>query len=250
MHTSSDKDIIVTLPGRATMEMVSVEPGIFAMGSPSWEPGRNSDEGPQHEVRINEGFHLGKYEITQGQWESVMETRPWTGKKYALDNPDHPAVYISWNDLQEFIRRSNEGEGAEVYRLPTESEWEYACRAGMTTRWSFGDDEGRLGSYAWYRDNAWNTEEKHAHAVGLKLPNSWGLHDMHGNIWEWVQDGYGPYSGSRQVDPGGPASDSYRIVRGGGFVSRARHVRSSVRYRYSPDNRASNVGARLLRHAP
>ena len=113
--------------------------------------------------------------------------------------------------------------------MPTEAEWEYACRAGTTTRWSFGDSEDQLRRYAWYGANAWNAGEKYAHKVGTKQPNGWGLYDMYGNVWEWVQDRYGSYTSGSQVDPTGPASGSNRVRRGGGFGGTARSVRSALR---------------------
>ena len=218
------------------------------MGSPDSEEGRYGDEGPQHKVRISEGFYLGKYEITQGQWESVMGTRPWSGQSYVGENANHPAVYISWEDVQELIGKLNRVEGRVVYRLPREGEWEYACRAGTTTRWSFGDNESQLGRYAWYDANAWDVGEKYAHAVGTKLANPWGLYDMHGNVYEWCQDWWsGSYSSGSQVDPTGPSSGSHRVFRGGAFHDYARDVRSALRDYDSPGGRSYNIGARLLR---
>ena len=124
---------------------------------------------------------------------------------------------ISWNDVQEFVQRLNEAAGEEVYRLPTEAEWEYACRAGTSARWSFGDDEGRLGEYAWYYSgNVSGAGFRDAQPVGTKLANPWGLFDMHGNVYEWVQDRYGPYSSAAQLDPQGPSTGSLRMFRGGG----------------------------------
>jgi len=241
--------ITVELPGGATMEMVWIEPGTFMMGSPMSEEGRNSDEGPQHQVTISQGFYLGKYELTQGQWEAVMWTTPWVGQERVIPNPNHPAVYISWNDVQAFIHELNEAVGDSLYRLPTEAEWEYACRAGTATRWSFGNDEDRLRDYAWYMDNARAIGEDYAHSVGTKLPNPWGLYDMHGNVYEWVQDWYGSYSSSARVDPTGPASDSTRVLRGGRFLTRARHARSAGRHNLSPIYQGIGIGARLLRMA-
>ena len=232
------------LPGGATIEMVWIKPGTFMMG---WE--ERLYERPVHEVTISRGFWLGKYEITQVQWESVMGTRPWVGQRFSKnvrDNPDHPAVYISWDDVQAFVAKLNQAEGAEVYRLPTEAEWEYACRAGTTTRWSFGDDESQLGNYAWYDDNAWNVGEAYAHAVGTKLPNPWGLYDMHGNVWEWVQDWYGSYSGDPETDPAGPATGSARVVRSGTFFGNW-FWGSSLRGSRAPDYVTFSFGARLLR---
>ena len=242
------KEATFTLPGGATMEMVWIEPGTFTMGSPSSEPGREDDEGPQHEVTITKGFWLGKFEITQGQWQSVMGTTPWKGQSYVQENPNNAASYISWDDAQEFIAKLN-AEGSEVYRLPREAEWEYACRAGTTKRWSFGDDESQLTDYAWYRANAYDVGEEYAHEVGTKLPNPWGLHDMHGNVREWCQDWFGSYSSSAQTDPLGPASGSARVVRGVHFTDYARNVRSAKRYSLSPGFRGDSEGARLLRQS-
>ena len=249
--------LIEELPGGVLMEFVWIEAGTFTMGSPLSESGRQSDEGPQHLVTISEGFWLGKYELTQGQWESVMGTRPWSGKVsqsgkgYIQSNPMHPAVYISWNDVQVLTDKLNQQEGSEVYRLPTEAQWEYACRAGTTTRWSFGDDKSRLGEYAWGRDNAWDVGEQYAHAVGTKLPNPWGLYDMHGNVFEWCEDRYGSYTSGSQVDPQGPASGSSFVLRGGDFFDfNARHSVSADRAYGSLYYHSDHVGARLLRMGP
>ena len=217
------------------------------MGSPPSEPRRGKDEGPQHEVTITRGFRLGKYEITQGQWESVMGTRPWSGKRYVQVSPDHPAVYISWEDVQSFIGRLNGVEGKFLYRLPTEAEWECAARAGTTGRWAFGDDEARLREHVWYRTNTWNEGLRYAFRVGTKSPNPWHLHDMHGNVWEWCLDWYGSgyYSGSPDVDPQGPPSGAHRVLRGGSFCDDA--VGSAFRYHHVPSHRGYGVGARLVR---
>ena len=220
------------------------------MGSPSSEVGRKDHEGSVHEVKISKEFYLGKYEVTQGQWEAVMGTQPWDGQNNVHSGSDYPAVYISWNDAQEFIGRLNASTGSEVYRLPTEAEWEYACRAGTTTRWSFGDEESQLTHYAWYLDNAWDVGEKYGHRVGTKRANPWGLYDMHGNVYEWVQDWYGDYGSSSVVDPTGPSTGSFHVIRGGDFNNPARYVRSADRNNYSPASRDHYYfGFRLLRRA-
>ena len=230
-----------TLPGGASLEMVWIEPGTFQMGSPPPGPGRDIDEDPVHEVTISQGFYLGKYEVTQGQWESVMGTRPWQGQSYVRSSSSYPAVYVSWEDAQEFIRRLNASLGSNVYRLPTEAEWEYACRAGTTTPWFFGDDESLWRTYAaiFHRP------------VGTTLPNSWGLSDMPGNAAEWVQDWYDRdyYHSSPSVDPQGPSSGWARVVRGGVTTFFTLSLRSADRYRYSPSARINYVGFRLLRQA-
>ena len=237
------------LPGGATMDFVWIEPGMFTMGSPDSESGRFSDEGPQHEVTIRRGFWLGRYEITQAQWESVMGTTPWVGQSYVQAHPNHPAVYISWNDMETFVGRLNEAAGETLYRLPTEAEWEYAARAGTTTRWSFGEDESQLRDYAWYAESAWNAGLQYAQPVGTKRPNPWGLYDMHGNVWEWVQDWYDSsyYGSSPSVDPPGPTTGSGRVFRGSAFSNSARRVRSASRSRFDPGLRNFVVGVRLLR---
>ena len=245
---------VVSLPGGVSMTFVWIEPGVFQMGSPDTEAGREGPEGPVHEVSISAGFWLGQYAVTQGQWESVLRDRPWSGKpRYydVVENSSHPAVYISWDDVQRFIAQLNALAGASLYRLPSEAEWEYACRAGTSTRWSFGDDEGQLTHYAWYRDNAWYVGEQYAHAVGLKRPNPWGLYDMHGNVREWVQDRYEHnrdyYNFSPRVDPPGPSSGSYRVIRGGDVDAPARRVRSAYRGREGHGCRHARIGVRLLR---
>ena len=246
---STGEEQTFPLPGGASMEFVWIEPGVFWMGS---NMGR-SDESPRHEVEISRGFWLGKYEITQGQWEAVMGTTPWSGRGRVVLGPSHPAVIISWDEVQEFIGRLNAAAGEELYRLPTEAEWEYACRAGTDTRWSFGDDESLLTDYAWYYGNNYPTDENNyppsgAKEVGTRKPNPWGLHDMHGNVWEWVQDWYDEeyYSRSVREDPQGPESGSGRVIRGGHFGHND-GVRSAYRHLHSPDSRSYTIGVRLLR---
>ena len=239
---------VFSLPGGGEMEFVWIEPGVFQMGSPESEQDRQDDEGPLHEVEISKGFWLGKYEVTQGEWESVMGSNP---SRYEVDSR-YPVVEVSWYDVHAFIGALNAAAGDSLYRLPTEAEWEYACRAGTTTRWSFGDDERRLGHYAWHDDDI-STRLK---AVGQRLPNGrglygigWGLYDMHGNVAEWVQDWYDEdyYNSSPRIDPPGPSSGFYRVVRSGAFLSNAQDVRSANRSYHSPGLRDGSVGVRLLR---
>ena len=239
-----------SLPNGESMVFVWIPSGTFMMGSPDSEAGRYTDEGPVHRVTISKGFYLGKYEVTQGQWEAVMGTTPWRGKANVRSGSDYPSVYVSWDDAQEFISRLNAMSGSELYRLPIEAEWEYACRAGTTTRWSFGDNTSQLMHYAWYRDNAWDVGETYGHRIGTKRPNAWGLYDMYGNVWEWVGDWYDAdyYSRSSLVDPSGPAMGSYRVLRGGDFNDTdGRVVRSARRDYHSPGYRNGGIGFRLLR---
>ena len=221
------------------MEFVLIPAGTFQMGSNDSDA--YDDEKPVHTVRITQPFYLGKYEVTQGQWQAVMGSNPsrFTG------DPNRPVENVSWEDVQEFIRRLNSREGGATYRLPTEAEWEYAARAGTTTRWSFGDDASQLGRYAWYDGNAGGQ----THPVGQLQPNPWGLYDMHGNVWEWVQDWYGKYASGTAVDPAGPSSGSLRVDRGGSWVITARRCRSAHRNGVAPGLRDGYLGFRLLRVA-
>jgi formylglycine-generating enzyme required for sulfatase activity len=184
---------------------------------------------------------LGKYEVTQAQWEAVMGYNPsaWRGQR------NLPVEQVSWEDAQEFLRRLNTEEGVARYRLPTEAEWEYAARAGTTTAYSFGSDVSRLDEYAWYGGNAAHT----SHPVGQLKPNAWGLHDMHGNVWEWVHDWYATYPTGAVTDPQGPASGVSRVFRGGGRSNVAWRCRSSSRGYRPPESRLDAVGFRVLRTA-
>ena len=175
-----------------------------------------------------------------------MGIRPWQGKSSVQEGVDCPATWMSWNNAVDFCRKLSEQEGVE-YRLPTEAQWEYACRAGTKTVYSFGDDVSKLGQYAWYRKNAWDLGERYAHPVGQKQPNSWGLYDMHGNVWEWCGDSRGNYEGSVVEDPTGPASGSSRLLCGGSFTNQSSFVRSAFRNYYQPTNRYLNIGFRPSR---
>jgi formylglycine-generating enzyme required for sulfatase activity len=242
-------DGVVVLPGGVKMEFVSVPAGTFTMGSPNTENGRNTNEGPQHEVTISQGFYLGKYEVTQAQWQAVMPTKPWSGKNYVKEGDNYPAHYLSWDNAQDFVQTLNAIAGDVIYRLPTEAEWEYAARAGTTTRWSFGDDENELIDYAWYYVSAWSNGEKYAHEVGTRLPNSWGFYDMHGNVDEWCYDRFSNYPSQPQTDPIGPSTGSLRIFRSGNFTIGARYSRSAYRYPSSHDYSGSYMGFRIVRLA-
>ena len=244
----SQPPIAVELAPGVLLDMVWIEPGVFTMGSPLDEQGRNDDEGPQFEVRLTQGFYLSQCEITQHQWTAVTGERPWSRHVGEVEEgPDRPAVYISWEDVQEFIAALNATAGGQVYRLPTEAEWEYAGRAGTATPWSFGDVEKHLDLHAWWTDNISLTGRTAAQPVGLKVPNPWGLYDMHGNVWEWVGDWLGSYPEGLQTDPQGPTEGTARVFRGGSFKDAASLSRSAQRCWNAPDLRFSHVGVRLVR---
>ena len=232
------------------MKLKLIPAGKFHMGSPDSDSNADDDEKPQHLVKITKPFYLSVYEVTQQQYEKVMGVRPWQGKANVRDGPDYAATYVTWNDAVEFCRKLSEQEGVE-YHLPTEAQWEYACRAGTTTAYSFGDDVSKLAQHAWYEKNAWDVGEQYAHRVGQKLPNPWGLYDMHGNVWEWCQDWYAPYGSEKAVsDPLGPAHGIPRVLRGGSFRYSAQNLRSADRYRQRPDHRPFGTGFRPSRTYP
>jgi formylglycine-generating enzyme required for sulfatase activity len=212
---------------------VWIPPGTFTMGSPDTEKHRDSDEGPQTTVTLTKGFWMGKYEVARGEYVALIKPNPWCFKC----DLNLPVEMVNWIDATNYCDKLTEQErqagrlprGWE-YRLPTEAEWEYACRAGTTTRFSYGDDLNcsQLGNYAWYSDNSgWDT-----HPVGEKLPNPWGLYDMHGNVAEWCLDWYGTYPGGNVTDPVGPRSGSYRVIRSGWEWFPADACRSAERYIY------------------
>ena len=237
------------------MEFVEIPAGSFLMGAANDVSGAYASEKPQHEVTISKSFFIAKYEVTQADWENVMGYNPYDldrsnpyynlpGMAERITRPNHPAT-VSWEDAQEFIKQLNTKEGHNGYRLPTEAEWEYACRAGTTTAYSFGDDSRRLGEYAWYGENF---STGGTHPVGRKKPNPWGLYDMHGNVWEWVQDYYSDdyYAISPTLDPQGAESGENRVVRGGSWHETATSWRSSFRKPYSANYRGISIGFRLV----
>lgn len=235
-----DQEITLTLPGGVPLTMALIPAGTFMMGSPEDEQDRDSDEGPQHQVTITEPFYMGIYEVTQAQWEAVMGANP----SYFLGDTSRPVERVSWYDCQEFVTELNT-MGLGTFRLPTEAEWEYACRAGSTTRFPWGDDPtyGWLGEYAWYRNNSSST----THPVGQKEANIWGLFDMHGNVWEWCGDWYAAYGYDAQTDPSGPESGSTRVFRGGSWVIDPQCCRSAFRGISTPTSTGRILGFRLVR---
>jgi formylglycine-generating enzyme required for sulfatase activity/serine/threonine protein kinase len=214
--------------------------GKFTMGSPAVEAGMRQADEQQHEVTISMPFYMGVTEVTQAQWQAVMGNH----RSSFQGPPERPVELVSWNECQQFIERLNESPGGQSlrFRLPTEAEWEYACRSGTTTNHSFGDDFSVLPDYAWLKMSSGGT----THAVGELKPNPWGLYDMHGNVFEWCADWYEDYPTSPQVDPLGPASGKDRSLRGGSYNNSPGVHRSARRDHQLPDYRNQNIGFRLV----
>jgi len=236
------------------MTLKEIPAGTFIMGSPADETGRTEDE-DLHKVTITKPFYMQTTEVTQGQWMAVMGTEPWKSEGFVKEGSNYAASYVSWDDAVAYCKQLSEKEG-KIYRLPTEAEWEYACRAGTQTAWSFGDDEKVLGDYAWYPENAYDIDEMYAHQVGLKEPNGFGLHDMHGNVWEWCHDLGGPYGELPEKDPCRDDSEGLlRVYRGGSWIREDGDTRSESMYRSRSANRwghgpfhcGYNAGFRVVR---
>ncbi|MFM6661219.1 MAG: formylglycine-generating enzyme family protein, partial [Microcystis panniformis] len=223
------------LPNRVTLEMVSLPAGQFLMGSPDSDSDARDWEKPQHPVKVN-SFAIGKYPVTQAQYEAVMGTNPshFKNNSWLKNNQQNPVERVSWNDAQAFCQKLSQITG-KTYRLPTEAEWEYACRAGTTTRFYFGDDASQLGDYAWYSANS----QSKTHPVGQKRPNAWGLYDMSGNVWEWCEDNWhNNYIGAPKDGSAWTINNDNRYysrcLRGGSWCSYPINCRSANRSRNYP----------------
>ena len=241
------------LPGNVPLEMKWLPAGTFWMGAYVDELDSRPEEFPQHRVTLSHGFWLGQYEVTKAQWQAVMGTTPWKGQEFVDEAPNTPAVYISWNDAQAFIAKLNQLNlaGGRTFRLPSEAEWEYACRAGTRARFYWGDDftYNDVDQYAWSRTTVLLTPQKAARPVGTKKPNAWGLFDMSGNVKEWCQDWLGPYAAEPVTDPTGPATGDKRARRGGNWQTPAGECRSARRSRMEPENSVPDCGFRLAASA-
>ena len=227
------------------LEMIAIPGGTFWMGSPDGEG--NDDEYPRHQVTVAP-FYMGKYPVTQAQWQTVMGNNPSHFK-----GADRPVETVSWKNCQEFMQKLNathpvetHGRASLQFRLPSEAEWEYACRAGMQTAYFFGDDPAQLGNYAWFDDNSGDE----THPVGQKKPNAFGLYDMHGNVWEWCADTWhdnyngAPTDGSVWENLG---DEKAKLLRGGSWrYNPPPDCRSANRYRNDPDDRNLSIGARVV----
>ncbi|MBR6460739.1 MAG: formylglycine-generating enzyme family protein [Verrucomicrobia bacterium] len=242
------KDMTIPLAEGVDLEIVEIKAGTFTMGSPADELGRESDE-VQHEVTLTQDYWLGKYEVTQAQYEAIMETNP---SHFSGDN--NPVEEVSWNDAMEFCAKLTAAakasgklpEGYE-FTLPTEAQWEYACRAGTTTALNSGknlsgeEECPEMDEVDCY----WGNSDRKTHPVGQKQPNAWGLYDMHGNVNEWCLDWEGEYPTSSVTDPTGPVTGDYRILRGGCWGNYAYYCRSASRSSNSDDTSDWNYGFRV-----
>lgn len=241
------------------LKLVWCPAGKFRMGSPKEEKDRRPQEGPV-DVTLSQGFWMAKYELTQKEWEAVMHTKPCHGplKKHVKPEPQYPVSYVSWDDAREFCRKLTRSEHKAgrlpmdwEFALPTEAQWEYACRAGTTTRFCFGDDEKQLGDYAWFgirivteQANPKDKSEPYAHLVGQKKPNAWGLHDMHGNVMEWCRDAaVEKLPGG--TDPFNNDGSTFREARGGNWTFKPKVCRSASRYGLLPQTADFSAGFRV-----
>ncbi|MBA2115638.1 formylglycine-generating enzyme family protein [Bremerella alba] len=207
-------------------------------------------EVPPHKVHLA-SFSISMTEVTQQQWEAVMATRPWHEQLRVKEGPQFPASYISWEDAVEFCRRLSEKEG-RTYRLPTEAEWEYACRAETNTLYSFGDNSDELVDFGWFAENANLVNQQYAHRVGRQKPNPWGLYDMHGNVWEWCHDFHAAdyYAKSSVDNPTGPESGATHVIRGGSWHDSNTHARSMFRFGYPANEKKDKIGFRVVLTSP
>ena len=222
---STDSEIVLeSITNSIGMKLVLIPAGTFTMGSPVGEVGRFPGETP-HEVTISKSYYLCANEVTQGEYEKVMGNNPSEFK-----GAKNPVEMVNWEDAVSFCAKLSEvpeeKAAGRVYRLPTEAEWEYACRAGSTTSYSFGETAESLGEYGWFGEG----REGKTHPVGLKKPNRWGLYDMHGNVWEWCQDWDADFPPDASTDPQGPNGGTFRVFRGGCWNHDAVSGRSAKRY--------------------
>jgi len=250
------KELVLDLGDKVTLKLVQIPAGKFMMGSPKDEKDRQDNEGlppgkwvngnPQIEVTISKPFYLGVTHVTVGQYAQFMKD---TGQKHEepgfKQTGDHPVVNVSWDDAQAFCQWLSKKSGKTVV-LPTEAQWEYACRAGTKTRFSFGDKDDDLGDYAWYAGNSMDKDKgaQMTHPVAQKKPNAWGLYDMHGNAWQWCSDYYAEYTGVG-TDPTGPKDGGLRVLRGGSWYYIPWGCRSAFRGRGGPDDRGGGLGFRV-----
>jgi formylglycine-generating enzyme required for sulfatase activity len=227
----------------AAFEFMLIPPGRYMMGARTQETHANPMEFPRHPVSIDRPFWLGKHPVTQRQWKAITGEKPWESEQYSLDDDQCPAVNVSWLDVKEKLLPKL---GPRFF-LPREAEWEYACRAGSTSRFYWGEDPDytEIDKYAWYDKNCWRAEERYAHPVAQKLPNAWSLYDMSGNVLEWCDDIYRAYAPRRCSVQSSSGSRPTYVVRGGYWSFWAQRCRSAYRCSCAPELRDCLIGLRL-----
>lgn len=232
------------------IKMVWLSADSFTMGSPLNEEGRETNE-VLVEVTLTEGFWLGQTEVTQSQWTQLMGTSPWRGKSNVREGKNYAASFISWEDASSFVEKLNSKEHGSgslphdwEYSLPTEAQWEYACRGGKKSAFSFGDDPTEFHIYGWSAENAFEKGEAYSHQVGKKQPNKFGLYDMHGNVWEWCKDNTRTEL-SDDANSNQSKAGPLRVNRGGGWNFATKCCRSASRLYDAPDSRYNNLGFRI-----
>jgi formylglycine-generating enzyme required for sulfatase activity len=247
VNTQASKEITNSIG----MKLTLIPKGKFMMGSPKNEQGRYESE-VEHDVDLTKDFFLGITEVTQAQYQKVMGLNPsyFQGDKVQGDSSNHPVEQVAWEDAVLFCERlsdlAEEKKAGRVYRLPTESEWEYACRAGGKTAYNSGNSPSSLSDYAWFQENS----DGQTHDVGKKRPNAWGLYDMHGSVWEWCSDWYGTYPKGSVSNPVGPKEGASHVGRSGSWDDAARVCRSAVRRWSFPSGRDSINGFRVAMSSP
>jgi formylglycine-generating enzyme required for sulfatase activity len=229
--------IALPLGSGIEMKLAWIPPGTFLMGSPPGEDGRNDDE-TQHRVTLTRGFYLGIHPVTQSQWQTVMGNNPSRFKGDSL-----PVENVSWDDCQEFCQRLGDRTGRR-FRLPTEAEWEYACRAGTTPAYHTGDGQEEAKRVGWWSEGKWGSAGQ-TRPVGQFEPNAWGLRDMHGNVWEWCADLYAPYPNGEVTDPINTSDGDDRVLRGGSWFNGPKYSRSAHRYKRVAHFRLNSIGCRV-----
>ena len=259
-HAEQPKQLTLELAKGVTMKMALIPAGEFMMGSKltpeqtakayGGRAANYANEHPRHKVKITEPFYMGVFEVTQSQWEAVMDTKPYDGKMVTKIGPDYPAGWVHWEEASEFCRKLSKKIGKTV-ALPTEAQWEYACRAGSDTVFCYGDDPEKLSDYGWWRGNMVDgkKDKSFARKGGLKKPNAWGLYDIHGNVWEWCRDWYSKdfYASGKNVAPVYSEEGKTRTVRGGSWYNGATNLRSAGRNSWcGPKYRHYNYGFRAI----
>jgi sulfatase modifying factor 1 len=239
VKTCSDANSLPETVNTLGMKLRYIPAGAFVMGSGADETGREDDEAPRHTVRLTKGFYMSATEVTQGQWAKLMGTQPWAKYRRIATGENLPAILVTWEEAMSFCRKLSEREG-RTYRLPTEAEWEYACRAQTRTAFYWGNE--------FDADCAWSSKnsDRRLHEVGRRRSNAWGLFDMGGNVWEWCSDWHGGYPDSAVTDPKGPETGTRRVLRGGSYSNSTGDCRSAERGLCEPGKQAGIIGLRIV----